>query len=312
MKDITVSINPTYYCNFSCKFCYLTKEQLRDRKCISPEQLDKQLTEIKAYANIVHVDLYGGEIGVLKREEYYDLKRVIKKHCNTDINIITNYSMIQDWFFDDDTTLSVSYDFTAREKSRQVFNNMLQARDELAVLVLASKDVIEMDVDNMINELNMCSAITSVEIKPYSINQANSFNVSHKDFEQFIIKWLESPVQKHFDFINEYHIHDSLDKKYNSFSDDHVYITPSGRFAVLEFDLNDKEYFLELDTFEDYLAWADKEKTKLSPICQACPYKGHCLTEHYRYVKDLDNGCNGYRGLLEYYEKLESTTNDLS
>lgn len=312
MKDITVSINPTYYCNFSCKFCYLTKEQLRDRKCISPEQLDKQLTEIKAYANIVHVDLYGGEIGVLKREEYYDLKRVIKKHCDTDINIITNYSMIQDWFFDDDTTLSVSYDFTAREKSRQVFNNMLQARDELSVLVLASKDVIEMDVDNMINELNMCSAITSVEIKPYSINQANSFNVSHKDFEQFIIKWLKSPVQKHFDFINEYHIHDSLDKKYNSFSDDHVYITPSGRFAVLEFDLNDKEYFLELDTFEEYLAWADKEKTKLSPICQACPYKGHCLTEHYRYVKDLDNGCNGYRGLLEYYEKLESTTSDLS
>lgn len=312
MKDITVSINPTYYCNFSCNFCYLTKEQLRDRKCISPEQLDKQLTEIKSYANIVHIDLYGGEIGILKREEYYDLKRVIKKHCNADINIITNYSMIQDWFFDDDTSLSVSYDFTAREKSSQVFNNMLQARDELAVLVLASKDVISMDVDNMINELNMCSAITSVEIKPYSINQANSFNVSHNDFEQFIIKWLESPIQKNFDFINEYHIQDSLDKKYNSFSDDHVYITPSGRFAVLEFDLNDKEYFLELDTFQEYINWANKEKTKLSPICQACPYKGHCLTEHYRYVKDLDNGCNGYRGLLEYYEKLENTTSDLS
>jgi sulfatase maturation enzyme AslB (radical SAM superfamily) len=248
------------------------------------------LTEIKSYANIVHVDLYGGEIGILKREEYYDLKRVIKKHCDSNINIITNYSMIQDWFFDDDTSLSVSYDFTAREKSSQVFNNMLQARDELAILVLASKDVIEMNVDNMINELNMCSAITSVEIKPYSINQANSFNVSHKDFEQFIIKWLESPIQKNFDFINEYHIQDSLDKKYNSFSDDHVYITPSGRFAVLEFDLNDKEYFLELDTFQEYINWANKEKTKLSPICQACPYKGHCLTEHYRYVKDLDNG----------------------
>jgi len=27
------------------------------------------------------------------------------------------------------------------------------------------------------------------------------------------------------------------------------------------------------------------------------------LTEHYRYVKDLDNGCNGYRGLLEWQEK---------
>ena len=29
-------------------------------------------------------------------------------------------------------------------------------------------------------------------------------------------------------------------------------------------------------------------------------------TEHYRYVKDSDNGCNGYKGLLEFYERLES------
>lgn len=309
--SVTVSINPSYYCNFSCNFCYLTKEQLKDRRTITPEQLDAKLEEITAHTEIEHVDLYGGEIGVLKREEYYDLKRVIKKHYAGDINIITNYSMIHDWFFDDDTTLSISYDFTAREKSRQVFNNMLQARSELAVLVLASKDVLELNVDDMINELNMCNAITSVEIKPYSINQANAYNVSHKDYEQFIIKWIESPVQKRFEFINEYHIQDSLDQVYNSFSDDHVYITPTGRFAVLEFDLNDKEYFLELDKFEEYLAWADKEKTKLSPICQACPYKGHCLTEHYRYVRDLDNGCNGYRGLLEYYEKLENTTSNI-
>jgi hypothetical protein len=290
----------------------LTKDQLKDRKTITPEQLETKLAEIICHTEIEHVDLYGGEIGVLKREEYYDLKRVIKKYYQGDINIITNYSMIHDWFFDDDTSLSVSYDFTAREKSTQVLNNMLQARSKLSVLVLASKDVLALSVDDMINELNMCNSITSVEIKPYSINQANAYNVSHKDYEQFIIKWIESPVQKRFEFINEYHIQDSLDQSYNSFSDDHVYITPTGSFAVLEFDLNDKEYFLDLDTFKDYLAWADTEKTKLSPICQACPYKGHCLTEHYRYVKDLDNGCNGYRGLLEYYENLESATNNLS
>jgi hypothetical protein len=97
-----------------------------------------------------------------------------------------------------------------------------------------------------------------------------------------------------------------LEKTYNSFSDDHVYITPSGNFSVLEFDLNDNEYFLELDSFDKYLYWAEKEKINLSPICKQCKYMGHCLTEHYRYVKDLNNSCNGYKGLLEYYERLES------
>jgi sulfatase maturation enzyme AslB (radical SAM superfamily) len=309
---MNISLNPTYYCNFRCDFCYLTKQQLNDRLTISPDQLDLKLQEIIKYEPVTGVDLYGGEVGILKDNEFFNLKNTIRKYYQGNINIITNYSMIRDWFFDDDITLSVSYDFTAREKNLIVYNNMLMAQKPLSVLILASKQVIDMNVDNMINELNLCGAITSVEIKPYSINQANSHNVNHRDYENFIIKWLESNAPKKFEFINEYLIQDSLNKTYNSFSDDHIYITPAGKFAVLEFDLNDKEYFLELDTFQEYIEWANKEKTKLSPICQACTFKGHCLTEHYRYVKDLNNSCNGYRGLLEYYEKLESTTSNLS
>jgi hypothetical protein len=53
----------------------------------------------------------------------------------------------------------------------------------------------------------------------------------------------------------------------------------------------------------------EKEKQSLSPICQSCPFKGHCLTEHYRYVRDLTNSCNGYRGLLEYYEISDALYN---
>jgi sulfatase maturation enzyme AslB (radical SAM superfamily) len=312
MREVTVSINPTYYCNFSCDFCYLTPQQLRDRLTISSEQLEKRLQQITAHTKIKGIDLYGGEIGILKREEFYDLKRTIKKYYTGSINIITNYSMIHDWFFDADITLSVSYDFEAREKNGTVYQNMLMAEKPLYVLVLASKKLIDLDVDSMIHELNLCSAVSSVEIKPYSTNQANCHSVSHKDFENFVIKWLESPVDKKFEFINEYHIQDSLDKIYNSFSDDHVYITPKGNFAVLEFDLNDNEYFLELNSFEEYIAWAEKEKQSLSPICQSCPFKGHCLTEHYRYVRDLTNSCNGYRGLLEYYERMEDTSRDIS
>ena len=48
---------------------------------------------------------------------------------------------------------------------------------------------------------------------------------------------------------------------------------------------------------------AEKEKLEnVSDICRNCKYFGHCLTEHYRYVKDLDNSCNGYKGLLDWYE----------
>lgn len=299
-----VSINPSYFCNFTCKFCYLTESQLRDKTRIKLEKLDQLLSEIP---HIDRVDLYGGEVTALPNSYFYELKEVIQKYYTGKINVNTNFSKVYEPFFADDITLSVSYDFHAREKHEEVYNNMLLSKVPIAVLILASEEVIGMDVDMMIQQLNMCSAIMSVEIKPYSINQSNQQNVTHKQFEDFVIKWIESPVEKKFEFINEYRIEDSLNKTYNAFSNDHVYITPNGKFAVLEFDINDREYFLELDTFDEYLKWAKLEShTNVSDICKNCKYYGNCLTEHYRFVKDLDNSCSGYKGLLEYYEGLEA------
>tara|TARA_Y100000015_G_scaffold42852_1_gene51196 strand:+ start:1293 stop:2198 length:906 start_codon:yes stop_codon:yes gene_type:complete len=298
---MNISINPTYFCNFRCDFCYLTPEQLGDQKKIEPEKLDELLSQVED--PIDHIDLYGGEIGAIKRSYYEEIKEVIKKHYDGTININTNFSMLDDRFFADDVSLSVSYDFEAREKHEIVFHNMLYSPKPISLLILASPRVITMDVDEMVQNLNLINSIISVEIKPYSTNQANTFEITHKDYENFVIKWLESPIQKNFQFINYDNIVDSYNKHYNAWSDDHVYITPNGKFGVLEFDKNDNEYFLELPSYSSYQQWAWQEKRVQSPICNSCSYFGHCLTEHYRYVKDLKNSCNGYRGLIDWYGK---------
>ena len=296
-----VSINPSYFCNFRCDFCYLSIKQLGDQKQISFDKLDELLSQVP---DIEHIDLYGGEVGAMKKSYFYGIKHVIRKYYSGEISINTNYSMMHPGFFDDDVYLSVSYDFEAREKSELVFNNMLMSTVPIAVLVLASPKVLEKDVSEMINILNMCSSITSVEIKPYSINQANAHDVTHKDFEDFVIKWLKLKDTMKFEFVNEDRIIESMKGRYNAFSDDHIYITPSGKFGVLEFDEEDKEFFLELDSWEQYIDWTNKEKEEMiSPICASCKYFGNCLTEHYRYVKDLNNSCNGYRGLLDWYHE---------
>lgn len=304
---MNISINPSYFCNFRCDFCYLTPEQLADQKKIDLQRLDDMLAEVKEQDDIHHIDLYGGEIGALKKDYFYGLCDVIRKYYDKDININTNFSMLHDGFFEKDFYLSVSYDFEAREKHELVYKNMMLSPVPIAVLVLVSPTILQKDVDEMIRMFNLCTPVKSVELKPYSINQANAHNVTHKDFEQHVIKWIQSKEDMQFAFINDYKIQDSIEKTYNAFSNDHVYITPNGKFGVLEFDKDDKEYFLELDSYKDYKLWADKEPdVNCSDICKSCKYYGHCLTEHYRYVKDLDNGCNGYKGLLEFYERLES------
>jgi hypothetical protein len=164
--------------------------------------------------------------------------------------------------------------------------------------------LIKKNPDEMISIFNLLSNLQSVEIKPYSSNQANQHAVSFKDFEDFVKKWIVSSTHKNFTFVNELLIQDVIDNRRNSFSDDHVYITPSGNFAVLEFDLNDNEFFLEYDSFEKYIEWTKKEKLRVqnNKFCSNCEYFGKCLSEHLREVKDLDNSCNGFKLLIDWYK----------
>ena len=304
----TISVNPTYYCNFRCDFCYLTPTQLGDRLITKVSIIKDRMDEISNYTKITHIDLYGGEIAILPFD-YLTLLLTVLKNYHAPINIITNYSASVPQFLDDEVTLTVSYDFNCREKHELVFNNMLQSSRSLAVLILASREILSKNVDDMIRELNLCTAIKSVEIKPYSPSQANEHKILYKDHEKFIIKWLTSSIEKNFEFVNEKLIEASLTRKgpyyKRSFSDSHVYLTPKGKFGTLEFDDKDNEYFLEFNHFEEYLKWTEIEKDRVTknPYCSKCDYLGSCLSEHLRDVKSLTHSCNGFKHLLDWYNE---------
>lgn len=303
LQPISLSLNPTYLCNFRCQFCYLTNEQLADKKKLDVGRFSEMLDEINESGYYVdHIDLYGGEVGLLSVEYLEDLDTVIDLQTEASIGIITNLSKIHPYFLKDHVDLSVSFDFEAREKHEQVLQNIAKVPKQIALLMLASPQLLKLDVDKMISILNTLQNIVSIEIKPYSSNQANTLNVTDKDYEEFVKKWIDSPIKKNFTFINLNKIKDSLNKNYSAYSDNHVYITPSGKFGVLEFDDSQNELFLELNSFKDYLIWANEEKRKVksNPICSKCPYLGHCLTEHYRNVKSIQNSCSGFKHLLDW------------
>ena len=173
--------------------------------------------------------------------------------------------------------------------------------------MLASKDLVDKNVSEMIETLNLLENLQSVEIKPYSPNQSNQDTVYYTQFEEFVKSFLQYPNKK-FQFVNEDLLQTVLDKSRNAFSDDHVYITPTGKYGVLEFDLNDNEFFLEYDSLDKYFTWCEKEKHRVSrnKYCNSCEYFGNCLSEHLREVKSMDNSCNGFKNLIEWYARLEN------
>lgn len=296
-----LSINPTYYCNFRCDFCYLTKEQLSDKKLLSLDLLHRRLSDITQYKTIEKVDLYGGELGLLPINYWNALIQLLHMYGIEDINLNTNLSMVNEITCDDRVYTSVSYDFDAREDHLRVFRNMALLGKPFSILMLASPNLILKDVDEIVNFFNTLNNLESVEVKPYSPNQANQYNVPYTMYEEFVKKLILNKDRK-FEVSNEHLLEDVINGSRNSFSDDHVYITPSGRYGVLEFDENDNEYFQEYETIEEYFKWCSREKQRVSnnKFCNSCSYYGKCLSEHLRDVKSIDNSCNGFIKLIEW------------
>lgn len=308
MQNINLSINPSYLCNFRCSFCYLTPKDLADKKKLNLNDLQDRLTELAKFRTIHHVDLYGGELALLPKDYLRTMKLMIQGFTSEPINIVTNLSQIHPLFLEDNITLAVSWDYNCRQSYHIVLDNILKIEKNVHILMLASPKMLqwtEETINEVIQIFNLTPNIVSVEIKPYSSNQANQFKKTNRKFEDFIIKWLSKQRTFQFQFINEDLVQDAIQLKNNSWSDDHLYITPNGKFAVLDFDSQDNEYFQEIQDYSQYKQWCLKEKSQISKnsICSSCQYYGHCLSEHLRNVGDTQDSCSGFKGLLTWYEK---------
>lgn len=297
---INISLNVTYYCNLRCDFCYLTPQQLGDKTRLPIDIIAARLDELMETYTIGHVDLYGGEVLLLPEDYLNDLKELLLSKGIDDIVIITNLTLLPDIVHDSDIELSVSYDFGAREQNERVLQNIYMLSKPFTILSLAGRGFLDtVSVDEYVMTMNSFPHLRGCEIKPYSSNQANQQSVSFKEYEDFVWAVVTHP-DRTFHFENESQIKAAVEGSRNAFSDDHLYITPTGDYAVLEFDENDNEFFLIVDGIDGYLDWCSTEydRVAVNEHCSTCHFNGNCLSEHLREVKTMDQSCNGFKGLL--------------
>lgn len=298
-----LSINPSYFCNFRCPNCYLGEANLSDKTLLEMSDLRRLLGDIRAHSKrITHIDLYGGEIGLLSAVYLDRLESTIGMYYRDNLNVITNFSNIHDFFLQDNVDITVSYDYVYREQHERVLQNIIKFPKDVHIIVLATDALIvnaDVDISIMHSIFSTLGNIVSVEIKPYSGNMYNYQHSTYLDYEAYVSKWLA--LEGDYELVNRKKIDDCVNKKSSSFSDDHIYITPEGKISVLEFNDNGEEYFKELWNYHAYRIWCEEEKKKVlkSKICGSCDYVGHCLSEHLKEVKTLEHGCNGFKGLLD-------------
>lgn len=299
---MVISLAPSFHCNFRCPWCYLSVDQLRDKSLLDLGLLNYRLKQV---GYVEHVDIYGGEPATLPVDYAVDLLELLKQHTNS-INVISNFSVIPGWFYRDDISISASYDWTFRQYHEKVLNNIIGFSKPVPILMLATEELCKVDPKEIATVLNGINTIKSLEIKPYSTNQFNQHGMDWTVFEEWIKEWLA--LDLNFDFVNRDLLERSVKKMYNAYSDNHLYIGPDGGFSVLDFDLNDREYFRPMQDLEEYKKWilAERQMIQTNKFCSKCYWQGHCATEHYRKVTTINRSCNGFKNLLDWYARLES------
>lgn len=270
------------------------------------ETLEKRLEEIIAAGyTLGTTDLYGGEVMLLSDEYLLQVHELLMRYGARDVELITNLSSYRASIIENEKFgISVSYDFEHREQCEHVWKNLLKIERPFTILTLGTPELVRTPVKNLVEQINLLSNCKNWEIKPYSSNQANQLQVGYDEYEAFVKAIIEYP-DKNFRFLNEMAVSGAVAGVNNAFSDDHVYITPSGSFGVLEFDDKDNEFFLELPNFDAYLDWTIEEKNRVytNEFCGSCNYMGRCLSEHLRDVKSLEHSCNGFHNLIVWYER---------
>ena len=133
-----LSINPNYNCNLRCKFCYLSSDQLADPKRLQIDDLFLRLIEVSQHRKIEHVDIYGGEISVLQDDYLMQLFNCVELFYKKPMNVITNFTNMNSILSSKDCSLTISWDYMARAKWKEVYQNMLNLKRPFHVLMLVS------------------------------------------------------------------------------------------------------------------------------------------------------------------------------
>lgn len=300
---INISLNPTYFCNLRCDFCYLTVDQLSDRNKLPLDRLECLLIELLDSYSIGTIDLYGGEVFLLKKKYLDDLINLLHKYNCKDINVITNLTTSHPMVSDPRLKIYVSYDMTARERHFETYINMLSIDRPFTILMLVTPDLLRHSVVEIVTYLNTIPNLEYVELKPYSGNQANSLDVSNQTFSDFVKDMIVIKDRMSFGLVNIHLLDEVISRNSNAYSDDHLYITPDGSYAVLDFDDLGNELFLHMDSLDQYNSWINRESEWVDARedCEVCNYKGKCLSEHLRKTTPIDDTCDGFITLIDWY-----------
>ncbi len=298
MKALSVSLMPTYLCNYHCSYCYLG-DLTKDKTCLDISLLKARLSELSCHYEISGIDIFGGEISLLKNDYLDELFKTCRQFTKS-IAVTSNLTRLSFLSLIDKYSIKLTVSVNIeRDYFLKTINTIKQLKSEYSILSVVLPSILSCNVKDLLDfyESLHPSSVTFIEYYPARRARIN-YSITNQAYSDFLKQVID--LRKNY----SYSIGNLQDLNYLCSHNyiDNVFITPYGNFASTQYDNEGLEYFVEHDTLNDWLNNSNKCKTYQTE-CLTCQYKHKCLAEHIK-PHSKDDECAGHPSLIKYIDLL--------
>jgi hypothetical protein len=253
MRDFTLNICPTFYCEKNCDYCYLGVSR-KNTAILDINKLEYLLNYTYEYITDyykrtynedvnIYIEIFGGDLKYLSVEYINKFFTIIRKFNSFPINIVINKL--------DEKVLSElkrlckgNIAITLNKRRKDYYDNLkwLESHPEFDILTVYFNDEEFYDIlyklpNNYTKKLNL--------IQYYPTFYSKHLPLNTKDYLRF--------YESNFIFFNNDILNQCLEQTWNPYMDSHIFINPFCQFGSTSYMMDCTETFLwynNLDTWE--------------------------------------------------------------
>ena len=191
-------IYPSFLCPFACAFC-VTKNKSSYNEILSIEKLNNFLSSHQNIFN--NIIISGGEPMALKKDYFNQLINTIKQYYS---NITINSYPYNIDNYREDIEYNFSYDFMARSRALEVWENLLRFPKKFDITITISPVIFKYHPNAILQKLSLLPNIKSVEFIPYCKNESSQFDITKNNcLDKFNKMILSSKLNVPYKLINK-------------------------------------------------------------------------------------------------------------
>lgn len=212
-------VYPTYSCPYKCKFCF-NLDKCNDTTLLDTTKLDEFLSENSFLFDKIIIS--GGETSLLPESYMNNLIKTIKKYSNN--YELSTYSILNTKIFND-IDYNISYDFRARPRVNEAWENLLSFPKPFTVTITLSPLLYKYHPNKILQTLNYLSNIKKVVFRPFYMSPSCQYKIE----KRFLLEY-ENIIR-----FNSLRL--KYDIEFDEQCDEFVY-TPYNKLNIVEFENN--------------------------------------------------------------------------